>query len=571
MLRLLLNHLPRPSVHLSLSRSRHTVRVLPSLSTPPISLSDLSSISSRSDLLSSFTVTPPLDPWPSSLPPSRLAFLIRRQRDPSLALRVFLHASDFHSPSPYPHTPLTTHSILSKLSRARAFHLLELLLARLKLSRAAAPLSEASFVDVIRAYGLAGRPDSALEVFSDMKDGFGLGPTVRSFNALLHAMVQNRRFRLARDLFFDSKEKFGVAPNVITCNVLISALCENGELGSAEKVIDKMPEWGLAPDVVTYTTLVCGYCRRGDLEKAREVFEEMVRQGWVPDETAYTVMIDGYCRHGRVLDAVRFMDRMESDDRILPNEVTYGVVIEAYCREGKPGEALSLMEEMLSGKYMPDAPQCFKVIDLLCRVGRVDEACELWEKLLKKNCVPDNAITSTLVYWLCKAGKVWEARKIFKEFEKGFVPSSLTYSTLISGLCECGELQEAGSLWDEMVEKGWAPSTFTYNALMKAFVKSGSVGDGIRLFEEMLEKGCMPDRSTFATLVDGIYRSGKEDEVDRVVKMAVSSSKAVLLSEACWGVFVSKAIHDTGRSRIEIEKCWTDLSEDFLTWSSYHH
>ncbi|KAL6004415.1 hypothetical protein ACLOJK_004968 [Asimina triloba] len=535
-----------PTLHSLARSSHHFIQPLldPALSPPQPSLE---TVRSKSDLLKSYTVTPPIKPWPTRLFPKRLVSIISRQQNLDLALQIFHHAGKFHPG--FTHNYDTYHAIIERLARARAFVPMESLLSDLRRSRFRC--GENLFIVVIRNYGFASRPELALKTFLRIKD-FGVETSVRAFNTLLNALIQNKRFDTVHLLFKNCKKRFGIVPNVFTCNILIKALCKKNDVGAAFQVLDEMPGMGILPNVVTYTTILGGLCEAGDLVGARKVFDEILDRGWIPDPITYTILIDGYCKKGRLIDGVKVMDEME-ENGVAPNDVTYNVVIEAYCKLRKAGEALNLLNDMLDKKYMPSSGLACRVIDLLCEEGRVEDACDVWKTLLKKNCTPDNAISSTLIYWLCKKGKVGDARRLFDEFERGFIPSVLTYNTLLSGMCEHGELQEAGRLWDDMVEKGCIPNEFSYNALMEGFCKLGKAREGIQVLEEMLDKGCKPNKATYKILVDGLYGAGMEDETERILSMATSNGEA-LLDVDSWAVFVSKAASDPDICRITLNK-----------------
>ncbi|KAL8116098.1 uncharacterized protein LOC141667273 [Apium graveolens] len=514
----------------------------------------LSSIKSKDQLLKSYTVSPPIKPWPQNLYPKRLVSIISSQQNVDLALQIFHHAGNYH-PHFY-HNYDTYLAIITKLARARAFPEMENLLLDLK--KLGVKCGENLFIIVIRNYGIASRPKQALEMFLRIKE-FGVETSVRSFNTLLNALIQNKQFKLVHLLFKNCKKKFNVVPNVFTCNILLKGFCKSGDVEGAVKVLDEMPGMGMVPNVVTYTTILGGFVSRGDMVGAKKVFDEIIDRGWIPDSTTYTILMDGFCKTGKLTDAVKVMDEME-ENGVEPNDVTYGVMIEAFCLNKKSGEAGNLLEDMLEKKYVPESVLCCKLIDLLCEEGKVEDACELWKKLLRKNVTPDNAISSTLIYWLCKKDKILEAKKLFDEFEKSSFPSVLTYNTLIAGMCEKGELCEAGRLWDDMVEKGCSPNSFTYNMLIKGFCKVGKAKDGIRILEEMLEKDCLPNKSTYSILVEGLYNSGQEAEVSRVLAIAASSVQGIDIDT--WEIIVSKSFSNFDWKEEVIDRLLLEYNTD---------
>ncbi|KAK7255837.1 hypothetical protein RIF29_29260 [Crotalaria pallida] len=509
-------------------------------------------------LLKSYTVTPPIKPWPHRLNPNILTSLISRQHDPTLSLQIFLYAHHHHPG--FSHTPRTYHAIFLKLSRARAFHQIEILLSLLHDSRGVSCADEELFVTVIRGYGLAGKPVPALGTFRRI-GSFGIRPSVRSLNALLNALVQNKRYDLVHSVFKDCKSVYGVVPNVVSCNILLKALCERGDVDGAVRVLDQMVSIGVVPNVVSYTTILGGYVWKGDMVGAKRVFREILDKGWVPDATAYTVLMSGFCRLGKLVDAIKVMDEME-ENGVEPNEVTYSAMIQAYCEGKKSGEAVNLLDDMLEKGHIPSSTLCCKVVDLLCEEGRVEKASVVWRRLLQKNCCPDNAIASTIIHWLCKKGKVLEARKMFDEFESASVASLLTYNTLIFGLCEKGELCEAARLWDDMVEKGRAPNAFTYNVLIKGFCKVGNVKEGIRILEEMVENGCLPNKSTYTILIDGLSHSGGTKEgINKVVALAVSTG----VDGDLWDLFLKNAVDNLDGNAAELDRILQENAHNYIS------
>ncbi|CAM8974566.1 unnamed protein product [Rhodiola kirilowii] len=497
----------------------------------------LAAIDSKESLLKSYTVTPPIKPWPERLYPKRLVSMVTRQQNLDLAVQIFEHAGKYHLG--FKHNYDTYFAIIRRLCRARAFDRVEQLFDEMRSSGIVC--GENLFIVVIRNYGIASRPKLALRTFLKVRS-FGVNQSVRSLNTMLNALVQNKRYDWVHLMFKSSSKKFGIVPNVFTCNILLKALCKKNDVEGALQVLDDMPAMGMVPNVVTYTTILGGYVGRGDMVGAERMFNELLDRGWVPDATTYTILMDGFCKLGRLVDAIKVMDDME-ENGVEPNEVTYGVMIEAYCEEKKSGEGLNLLNDMLDMKYVPSSTLCCKVIDALCEDGKVEDACEMWRKLLRKNVTPDDAISSTLIHWLCKEGKIKEARKLFDEFEKGSVPSIMTYNTLIAGMCEGCALQEAGKLWDDMVEKGCVPNAFTYNMLIKGFCKAGNAREGVRILEEMLERGCSPNKSTYSILIQGLKDTKTDAEMMKVLSLASQSRDGV--DRESWEVFITNVVRNS--------------------------
>ncbi|KAH6771118.1 Pentatricopeptide repeat superfamily protein [Perilla frutescens var. hirtella] len=505
----------------------------------------ISSLTSKSELLKSYTVTPPIKPWPQKLTTKRLCSIISQQQNLDLAVQIFHYAGNYH-PN-FHHNYETYHAIIHKLSRLRAFEPIPALLNELHNSRIRC--GENVFITLIRYYGLASKPKEAIKIFLQIND-FGVQRSVRSLNTLLNALVQNKKYDTVYLMFKNCRKRFEILPNVFTCNILLKALCKKDDAEGAVKVLDEMPGMGMVPNLVSYTTIMAWYVDCGDMLGAKRMFNELLDRGWLPDATTYTVLMDGFCKLGQFVDATKVMDEMVANG-VEPNDVTYGVMIESLCKVKKSGEAVNMISDMLDNNYVPSSALCCRVIDVLCREGKVEEACKLWKLLLVKNCTPDNVILSTLIHWLCKEGKVWEAKKLFDEFERGSIPSVLTYNMLIAGMCDRGELCEAGRLWDDMVERGCPPNSFTYNLLIKGFSKNGFAEEGIKIFEEMLDRGCSPNESTYSILIEGLCNSGRVPGVLNV--LSVAASNKVEVKSDSWKILVNKFVSDRDDISVSLE------------------
>ncbi|KAG9158401.1 hypothetical protein Leryth_013140 [Lithospermum erythrorhizon] len=254
---------------------------------------NLSNINTKNQLLKSYKITPPIKPWPQKLSPKRLVSILTSQQNLDLALQIFDFAGKYH-PN-FDHTYDTYQIIIHRLCRARAFEAVETLLVDLRKSNIIC--GENLFIVVIRNYGIASKPKMALKMFLRIKKEFLVKASVRSFNTLLNALIQNKEFDLVYVLFKNCRKKFDIVPNVFTCNLLIKALCKKGDVEGAIRILDEIPGMGMVPNVVSYTTVLGGYVARGDMAGSKRVFDEIIDRGWLPDATTYTILMDGFVRY----------------------------------------------------------------------------------------------------------------------------------------------------------------------------------------------------------------------------------------------------------------------------------
>ncbi|KAJ0758735.1 putative tetratricopeptide-like helical domain superfamily [Helianthus annuus] len=359
----------------------------------------LAAIESKSQRLKSYTVTPPIKPWPQKLYPKRLVSIITQLQNLDLALQIFYHAGKYHPG--FEHNYETYHSIIHKLSRARAFEPVETLLSRLQ--KSGIKCGENLFIDVLRNYGLASRPKDSLRTFLRIDD-FGVTKSVRSLNTLLNVMIQSRKYELVHALFKNSRRKFNITPNVFTCNILLKAFCKKGDIEGALKVLDEMPAMGMVPNVVTYTTILRTYVSKGDMVGAKKI------------------------------------------------------LIDALCEDGKVEDACALWKKLLWKNCTPDNAISSTLIHWLCKKGKIWEARKLFDEF-EKSSIPSVLTYNTLIGGMSEMGELCEAGRLWDDMvEKGCVPNAFTYNTLIKGFCKGGSAKEGVKILEEMLDKRCFPN-----------------------------------------------------------------------------------------------------------------
>ncbi|XP_078435295.1 uncharacterized protein LOC144706291 [Wolffia australiana] len=488
----------------SISKARRAAAELSHLTSPP----------HLSSLPSSFTVTPPVHPWPTHLTSARLSSLLRRHaHDPHLALRIFHHASALHRPPfapPYP-------SFLA-LFRALSAHPPSFLDRAFALLLSAAPslrCGESAPILAIRAFGLAHRPGAALRAFLHIRPSLRVRTSVRSLNALLNALIQCRQYAAAAIVFRRSAARFGVLPNVCSFNILLKALCSLGQLPAAHHLFDEMPLLGLSPNVVSHTTLLRGYAAAGDLPAALNLFRGLPH----PDPPAVSAVVHALCRHGRITEAARLMDDLPD-----PPIAAYSAVVSALSVSGRPREALGLLREAAARGRLPRGRVCADVVEGLCHGGYVAEAYAAWTWLVGQGVEADVAGAGGLVYWLCREGRMNETGEVLGRLEGCCVVGLMTYNVVLAGLCERGELQEAGRVWDRMERRGERGNGFSYGVLIRGFCRAGKAREALELVGEMAEAGFRLDDVSKEEVVAGL--GGGADERDLVEQIVSKVGKS---------------------------------------------
>ncbi|KAF7077281.1 hypothetical protein CFC21_081848 [Triticum aestivum] len=384
-----------------------------------------------------------------------LAAALRRERDPSAALRLFLSPPTTPVSTPFRYSLRCYDLIISKLAAARHFPAMESLLSSLR----ASPLQprEPLLHCVISAYGRARLPAAARRAFAH--PAFPGPRTTRALNALLHALAVcstplAELLSVCRDA--------AIPPDACTYNILIRAAAASG--GSVDHVrllFDEMLQRRIAPTVVTFGTLVAAFCDCGRLEEAFDVKDAMAEQYNVrPNAHVYASLMKGLCQRGDVDKAVRLKEEMVADADLVLDPAIYATLVRALFRGGRKGEVVGLLEEMKGRDIQADRVVHNAMIAGFCEdEGDLDAAFAVLDDMQNSGCKADVVSYNTLVAGLCKLGRWQDANELVEDMpRRGCPPDVVTYRMLFDGMCVAGAFHEADQVLDEMTFKGFAPS-----------------------------------------------------------------------------------------------------------------
>ncbi|BAT89485.1 hypothetical protein LR48_Vigan08g023500 [Vigna angularis] len=398
----------------------------------------------------------------------RLTSLLRSQKDPSLALQLFLNPNPNHPfVRPFRHSLRSYDLIITKLVQAKMFPQMEQLLDQLH-TQTRFPTPEPLLRHVIAAYARAGLPSCALRTFLSIP-----APSLRSFNSLLHALLAYRDFASFTRLLPHLPRFLG--PDACSYNILIHACSLTDDRDRAWKLFNEMRRRGVRPNQITFRTLINLLCKSPQLHlpQAFKVKEDMDRVFKIkPNAFVYTSLIKAVCEVGDFDSAVRLKDEMVRNNLKL-DVVVYNTLVSGFLKGGKKDIGFRVLEEMKIGGVKPNSVTCNVLIGEFCREGKFEEAYRILNDGLE-GVKPDVFGYNVVIGWLCKEGKWREADDLFGDMpRRQCVPDVVTYRTLFNGLCQCMQFEEAGLVLEEMIFKGYVPRSSNLNEFVGMMCKEG--------------------------------------------------------------------------------------------------
>ncbi|KAJ6364064.1 hypothetical protein OIU76_029075 [Salix suchowensis] len=252
---------------------------------------------------------------------------------------------------------------------------------------------------LISLYGTSGMFDNARKVFDEMLER-KCAQTVLSFNALLGACVNSKKFDEVDGLFRGLSEELGIEPDLVSYNTVMKAFCEMGSLDSAVSLLDEMEKKGLKPDLITFNTILNGLYASGRFDDGERTWQRMKENNVKPDGRSYNEKLLGLALEKRMKDAAKVVEEMKSEGigfdifsynaliRGFVNEddlekakdkLTFKTLIPFVVEKGDVAFAFDLCKDVLSSKLAVKEALIQPVLDALAKESKINEAKELVE------------------------------------------------------------------------------------------------------------------------------------------------------------------------------------------------
>ncbi|KAK3413388.1 hypothetical protein EUGRSUZ_I01955 [Eucalyptus grandis] len=171
-------------------------------------------------------------------------------------------------------------------------------------------------------------------------------------------------------------------------NAVVKGLLSHGNLGEAEKFVDRMVEKNLIPDGVMYDGLVKQLSRLGKMKKAIHLVNTMLKSGSIPTSTCYDSLVSGFCRSNELQRALDVHAEMLSRD-LRPSMQVWATLIRKCCDVGETAEAEKLLASMTRIGELPTKEMYRLVINRYCCENNSKKASDLVQAMQQVGYEPD--------------------------------------------------------------------------------------------------------------------------------------------------------------------------------------
>ncbi|XP_055960328.1 pentatricopeptide repeat-containing protein At3g13880 [Mercurialis annua] len=321
-------------------------------------------------------------------------------------------------------------------------------------------------------------------------------------------------------------------PCLFLLNNLLNMYSKFGEMDTAHKLFDKMPE----RSVISYNLLISGYSEMGFHHKAFELFREARMACLKLDKFSYAgvlsacgqindlglgklihglaivcglgkqvfltnLLIDMYCKCGRVDQARVLFDCSHELDNVSWNSLIAG-----YVRIGAYEEMLNVLANMhRSGLKLTTftigsaLKTCYVNADNMIEYGKT-----LHGYTVKLGLDLDGVVGTALLDMYAKTGYLGDAIQLFMTSPNQNV---VMYNAMIAGFIQIEDIDEQGAyeafdLFSQMLRKGIKPSNFTFSSIVKICNSIQAIEFGKQIHTHICKNNVQSDEFIGSALIE---------------------------------------------------------------------
>ncbi|CAN8287171.1 unnamed protein product [Cochlearia groenlandica] len=371
---------------------------------------------------------------------------------------------------------------------------------------------------LVNAYSVFQRPDLSRTIFESVQD-----PGVVLWNSMIRGYTRAGLYREALEFFGYMSAKKGIEPDKYTLAFALKACTGCVDIDEGLRIHGLISEMGFESDVYIGTALVEMFCKGGDLVSARKVFDEMPER----DVVTWNIMVSGLARYGLPgealglfrdmclscvdIDHVTMYNLIPAVSKLENNVVCrclHGFVIkkgfasafsngmiDMYCKSADLNSAECVFEEVLSR----DDSSWWAMMAGYAQNGSFEEVLKLFDVMrnydVRMNKV---AVTSALQAAAC-VGDLEKGIAIHDYVvQQGVMMHDVSLATsLISMYSKCGDLVKAEEIFIGVKDK----DVVSWTAMIASFEQAGHHDNALSLFRDMMRRHVKPNDVTLTSVL----------------------------------------------------------------------
>ncbi|XP_044470023.1 pentatricopeptide repeat-containing protein ELI1, chloroplastic [Mangifera indica] len=327
-------------------------------------------------------------------------------------------------------------------------------------------------------------------------------PNIFLYTAIIHCLAQQNLHQQAL-LYYSQLLADSLQPNAFT----FSSILKSCPLKPGKSLHSQAIKFGFDEDLYVRTCLVDVYARGGDILSAKKLFDTMPEKNLVSS----TAMLTCYAKHGQIAAARELFDEFREKD-----VVCWNVMIDGYTQHGFPNEALALFRRMLKTKVRPNEVTAVAALSACGQIGALESGRWIHSYIENLGIKLNVQVGTALIDMYSKCGSLEDARLIFDKVNDKDV---VAWNSMIVGYAMHGFTIDAIRLFNEMLRIGLKPTDITFIGILNACAHAGLVDEGWRFFNSMKDEHAIePKVEHYGCMVNLLGRCGQVEEANKLIK-----------------------------------------------------
>lgn len=339
---------------------------------------------------------------------------------------------------------------------------------------------------LIQMYGRCGCFSDAAKVFEIMPER-----NLYSWTAILNLYLKNgcseEAFLLFRDLLLeDTPLNFFVFPVVL-------GICDDyGGVRLGRQLHGIVMKYGFVSNIYVGNALIDMYGKCRVFEDSNEVLNFMEER----DCVSWNSIITACALNGVVPEALKFMERMSTEDNLSPNIVSWSAIIGGLSQNGHDEEAIEMLYKMKAAGFAPNARTLASVLPACARLQTQFLGKEIHGYITRHGFMSNPFVVNGLVDLYRRCRDMRSAQHVFSEYS---LKNEVSYNTMIVGYCENGDISRAEELFNELEWEGKGRGVISWNSMISGYVNNLMFHEALYMFRDLVMEEIEADSSTLGS------------------------------------------------------------------------
>ncbi|XP_074316356.1 pentatricopeptide repeat-containing protein At3g20730 [Silene latifolia] len=253
---------------------------------------------------------------------------------------------------------------------------------------------------------------------------------------------------------------------------------------------------GLDSNTTLNTKMIIFYGKIGDMGSARKVFDKMPERNIV----SWTALLSGYSQNGFFKDSLMVFSELRCAG-VKGNQFTYGSALRACTKLMCLRSGMQIQGCLQKSRFVGNVFVQSALVDMHSKCGDIEDASCVFQSMTERDLVCWN----TMIGGYSAQGFVNDSFCMFQSMlSEGMTPDCFTFGSLLTACAQRIHLPRVSQLHCLILQHGYESNQLLSRLLIDAYTKCGSIKCAYNVFNCVTVKDVM----LYTALIAGFAREG---------------------------------------------------------------